>query len=43
MFRFGTLLGVSQVLSWTARQLAEISEDVQWRSQVHDLMAKLGL
>jgi hypothetical protein len=37
----GTLFGVSQVLSWIAGQRAEISEDLQWRSQVHDLMAKL--
>ena len=31
----GTLFGVSQVLSWIAGQRAEISEDLQWRSQVH--------
>jgi hypothetical protein len=43
MLRFGTLFGVSQVLSWTARQRAETSEDLQWRSQVHDLMLKLDL
>lgn len=39
----GTLFGVSQVLSWIAGQRAEISEDLQWRSQVHDLMAKLDV
>jgi hypothetical protein len=38
-----TLFGVSQVLSWIPGQWAEISEDLQWRSQVHDLMAKLDV
>jgi hypothetical protein len=38
-----TLFGISQVLSWIAGQRAEISEDLQWRSQVHDLMAKLDV
>jgi hypothetical protein len=37
------LFGVSQVLSWIAGQRAEISEDLEWRSQVHDLMAKLDV
>ena len=35
------LFGVSQVLSWIAGQRGEISEDLQWRSQVYDLIAKL--
>ena len=35
------LFGISQVLSWIASQRAEIAEDLQWRSQVHDLMEKL--
>jgi hypothetical protein len=37
------LFGVSQVLSWIAGQRAEISEDLEWRSQVHDLIAKLDV
>ena len=37
----GNLFGVSQVLSWVAGQRGEISEDLEWRSQVHDLIAKL--
>jgi hypothetical protein len=37
------LFGVSQVLSWIAGQRAEISEDLVWRSQVHDLIAKLDV
>jgi hypothetical protein len=37
------LFGVSQVLSWIAGQRAEIGEDLQWRSQVHDLIAKLDV
>lgn len=36
-----SLFGVSQVLSWVAGQRSEISEDFEWRSQVHDLIAKL--
>jgi hypothetical protein len=35
------LFGVSQVLSWLAGQRAEIAEDLEWRSQVQQLMAKL--
>lgn len=35
------LFGVSQVLSWIAGQRAEIAEDLEWRSQVQDLMEKL--
>ena len=37
------LFGVSQVLSWIAGQRAEITEDIEWRSQVHDLIAKLDV
>jgi len=37
------LFGVSQVLSWIAGQRAEISEDLEWRSQVHGLIAKLDV
>jgi hypothetical protein len=37
------LFGVSQVLSWVAGQRSEISEDLEWRSQVHDLIAKLAV
>jgi len=37
------LFGVSQVLSWIAGQRGEISEDLQWRSQVQDLIAKLDV
>jgi hypothetical protein len=29
------LFGLSQVLSWIAGQRLEISEDLEWRSQVH--------
>ncbi|MGA7929425.1 MAG: hypothetical protein WCA20_25920 [Candidatus Sulfotelmatobacter sp.] len=36
------LFGVSQVLAWIAGQRAEIAEDLQWRSQVQDLMEKLS-
>ena len=36
------LFGVSQVLSWIAGQRADLSEDLQWRSQVHQLVAKLA-
>ena len=39
----GNLFGVSQVLSWVAGQRGEISEDFEWRSQVHDLIAKLDV
>jgi hypothetical protein len=39
----GNLFGVSQVLTWIAGQRGEISEDLQWRSQVDDLMAKLDV
>jgi len=39
----GNLFGVSQVLSWIAGQRREISEDLEWRSQVQDLIAKLDL
>ena len=37
------LFGVSQVLSWIAGQRAEIGEDLEWRSQVHGLIAKLDV
>lgn len=37
------LLGVSQILSWIAGQRGEISEDLEWRSQVHDLITKLDV
>jgi hypothetical protein len=37
------LFGVSQVLSWIAGQRGEIGEDLQWRSQVQDLIAKLDV
>jgi hypothetical protein len=37
------LFGVSQVLSWIAGQRGEISEDLQWRSQVQELVAKLDV
>ena len=37
------LFGVSQALSWIAGQRGEISEDLEWRSQVHDLIAKLDV
>jgi hypothetical protein len=37
------LFGVSQVLSWVAGQRGEISEDLQWRSQVQELVAKLDI
>ena len=37
------LFGVSQVLSWIAGQRSEISQDFEWRSQVHDLIAKLDV
>ena len=37
------LFGVSQVLSWIAGQRAEVSEDLEWRSQVYDLIAKLDV
>jgi len=37
------LFGVSQVLSWIVGQRREISEDLQWRSQVQDLIAKLDV
>jgi hypothetical protein len=33
--------GVSQALSWIAGQRAEVAEDLEWRSQVHELMGKL--
>jgi len=39
----GSLFGVSQVLSWVAGQRGEISEDFEWRTQVHDLIAKLDV
>jgi Domain of unknown function (DUF932) len=35
------LFGISQVLSWIAGQRGEISEGLEWRSQVPDLIAKL--
>jgi len=38
-----SLFGVSQVLSWIAGQRGDISEDLQWRSQVQDLIAKLDV
>jgi hypothetical protein len=38
-----SLFGVSQVLSRVAGQRSEISEDLEWRSQVHDLIAKLAV
>jgi hypothetical protein len=37
------LFGVSQVLSWIAGQRREISEDLEWRSQVQELIAKLDV
>jgi hypothetical protein len=37
------LFDVSQVLSWIAGQRGEISEDLEWRSQVGDLMSKLEI
>jgi hypothetical protein len=37
------LFGISQVLSWIAGQRAELSEDLAWRSQVHDLITKLDV
>jgi hypothetical protein len=37
------LFGVSQVLSWIAGQRGEIGEDLQWRSQVQELDAKLDV
>ncbi len=39
----GNLFGVSQVLSWIAGQRREISEDLEWRSQVQPLIAKLDV
>ena len=36
------MFGVGQVLSWVAGQRAEISEDLEWRSQIPDLMARLS-
>lgn len=36
------MFGVSQVLSWLAGQRAELSEDLEWRGQVPDLMEKLS-
>lgn len=38
----GNLFGVSQVLSWVAGQRSEISEDLEWRSQVPELIDKLA-
>ena len=38
-----SLFGVSQVLSWIAGQRGEINQDFEWRSQVHDLIAKLDV
>jgi len=38
-----SLFGVSQVLSWIAGQRAEITGDLEWRSQIHDLIAKLDV
>lgn len=35
------LFGVSRVLSWIAGQRSEVAEDLEWRSQVQDLMEKL--
>jgi len=35
------IFGVSQVLSWVAGQRAEMSEDLEWRSQVPELIATL--
>jgi hypothetical protein len=37
------LFGVGQVLSWIAGQRREISEDLEWRSQVQELIAKLDV
>jgi hypothetical protein len=37
------LFGVSQVLSWIVGRRREISEDLQWRSQVQDFIAKLDV
>jgi Domain of unknown function (DUF932) len=37
------LFGVSQVLSWIAGQRAEVSADLEWRSQVQDLISKLDV
>ena len=37
----GNLFAVSQVLSWIAGQRRDISDDLEWRSQVQDLIAKL--
>jgi hypothetical protein len=37
------LFGVSQVPSWVAGQRGEIGEDLQWRSQVQELVAKLDV
>jgi hypothetical protein len=37
------LFGVGQVLSWIAGQRGEIGEDLEWRSQVYDLIAKLDV
>lgn len=35
------IFGVSQVLSWVAGQRAEMSEDLEWRSQVLELVENL--
>jgi hypothetical protein len=35
------VFGVSQVLAWLAGQRAELSEDLQWRAVVPDLIEKL--
>ena len=37
----GNLFGVSQVLSWVASQRREVSDGLEWRSQVQDLIAML--
>ena len=35
------IFGVNQVLSWIAGQRSELIEDLEWRSQVPDLVGKL--
>lgn len=38
----GQLFGVSQALSWMAGQRLEMAEDLEWRSQVPELIHKLA-
>ena len=35
------IFGISQVLSWIASQRAETAEDLEWRSDVPELIDKL--